>query len=371
MASSPVLTSIFVTMLVVCGSLNTILLKVLFGLKSTALSGEQALFEKPWFMVFVMFLAMSLAMPCSKLIGEGASEQPSDAEAALLKEAAKPVQRSSPALMAIPACCDIFATGLCSVAFLYIPASVWQLLRGGEMVCTAVLSVVMGRHLYAYQWMGVCVCVLGIFFVGLAGVLGDASATKSEGDSSSSVTFMFGVGLTLFAQILQAGQMVCEEWLLKDMDMPSLQIIGWEGIWGGMIMLLFAFPVLYLLPGSDSGHVEDEYNSIYMLSGSSTILLALCGYLCACSTYNMVGIAVTGALSATHRVLLDAVRTAIIWSFGLVVHYCIDPTSSFGESWTSFSCIEVLGFSVLVLGQLVYGGLLRIPGLAVPGFKPQ
>eukprot|EP00435_Cladocopium_sp_Y103_P047737 s2372_g14.t1 len=58
-------------------------------------------------------------------------------------------------------------------------------------------------------------------------------------------------------------------------------------------------------------------------------------YTFSCATYNISGIAVTGALSAVHRVMLEALRTLIVWAFGLWVHYCVDRTSLMGEVWTT------------------------------------
>jgi len=83
-------------------------------------------------------------------------------------------------------------------------------------------------------------------------------------------------------------------------------------------------------------------------------------------TYNMSGIAVTDALSAVHRVMLEAFRTSIVWIFGLTVHYMIDPKSPFGEAWTPYSWIEVCGFIVLMMGQAIYGEMIRVPCFTYP-----
>merc|ERR1711892_1051825 len=42
----------------------------------------------------------------------------------------------------IPACCDLFGTTVASVGLLFIPGSVWQLLRGSLVVFVAILSVI-------------------------------------------------------------------------------------------------------------------------------------------------------------------------------------------------------------------------------------
>merc|ERR1712110_179276 len=63
--------------------------------------------------------------------------------------------------------------------------------------------------------------------------------------------------------------------------------------------------------------------------------------------------------------VLDATRTIVIWAFGLTVHY-IDRTSPFGEAWTRYSLLQCVGFVLLVLGQSVYGGVLKVPGIHYP-----
>merc|ERR1712039_119160 len=131
-------------------------------------------------------------------------------------------------------------------------------------------------------------------------------------------------------------------------------------------MLMIVFPVLYAIPGNDNGHLEDELDSFAMLRSSAPLFSMILVYTFSCATYNMAGIAVTGALSAVHRVMLEAFRTSIVWIFGLTVHYCFDPASPFGEAWTPYSWMEVVGFGVLMLGQAVYGEMIRVPGLTYP-----
>lgn len=53
----------------------------------------------------------------------------------------------------------------------------------------------------------------------------------------------------------------------------------------------------------------------------------------------------------------------IIWGVGLFVHYRIDPSSPFGEEWTSSSKLQLVGFVILITGQAIYGEIIRIPFL--------
>merc|ERR1711870_164049 len=103
-----------------------------------------------------------------------------------------------------------------------------------------------------------------------------------------------------------------------------------------------------------------------MLSNSSGLCCCVCLYFFSCGTFNITGIQVTAALSATHRMMMDASRTMVIWAFGLYIHYYVDSDSKFGEAWNGYSVYQLLSFLVLVTGQAIYGEVLVVPGLQYP-----
>merc|ERR1712194_137579 len=152
-------------------------------------------------------------------------------------------------------------------------------------------------------------------------------------------------------QVVQAAQVVAEEWLMKDVDLPSVQIIGFDGFWGVLLMLFVVYPILWLLPGQDGGHVEDPIDTAVMVSNNTLLMTMVFTYLFSCGTFNIAGFQVTAALSATHRMMLDASRTMLIWLFGLYIHYYVDAASKFGEKWNGYSRYQLLGLLILVLGQ--------------------
>merc|ERR1712039_687871 len=102
-----------------------------------------------------------------------------------------------------------------------------------------------------------------------------------------------------------------------------------------------------------------------MVSNSYPLMGCVITYLFSCGTFNITGIQVTAALSATHRMMMDASRTLVIWAFGLAVHSQM-PDSKFGEAWNDYSIYQLLGFFVLVTGQAIYGEVLVVPGLQYP-----
>lgn len=153
---------------------------------------------------------------------------------------------------------------------------------------------------------------------------------------------------------------------MKDVDLPAVEIIGYEGLWGVLMMVVVVYPTLWFLPGPDHGHAEDIVDTLTLVKNSQALLCVVMIYLVSCGTFNITGIAVTGALSAVHRMMLDASRTMIIWGFGLFIHYKVDPESPFGEEWTPSSRLQLCGFFVLITGQAIYGEIIRLPGLRYP-----
>mmetsp|Transcript_41170 Transcript_41170/g.74386 ORF Transcript_41170/g.74386 Transcript_41170/m.74386 type:complete len:398 (+) Transcript_41170:65-1258(+) len=371
MASSA-MRGLYVLAMLTFGSLNTITMKIFFSMSGTGYDGEQELFSKPWLACFATFVGMAFA-----LIPDAVQRSRQRKATALMKplvldDAIVPTaQEGAPSefrklmLSVIPAAFDLLATGLCDMGFVYIPASVWQLLRGAELIFAAIFSVVfLKQKSYFYKWLAVGTVVLGIVSVGLASVWGVEAKGSTKGGSVA--TLLLGMALAFSGQIVQAAQAVAEEWLVKDIDLPAMTTVGLEGVWGGILMIVIVFPLVYVLPGSDHGHLEDEVDAAAQLQSSAPLLAMVCIFTFSCMTYNMAGIAVTESLSAVHRVMLEALRTGIIWVFGLSVHYFVDEESLFGEVWTPYSWLEALGFVLVMSGQGIYSKMLPIPGLVYP-----
>lgn len=367
------LVCLYVLGMLMSGTLNTLTTKIQFTLESKGITGEIETFQKPWFGTLNMLLAMTMVLVveqcikgCTIFKKEGSGEVPlmDDAD---LKTGDTPAVSwgRKVCLVAYPAGFDLLATAFCCMGILYIPASVWQILRGASIIFAALFSVLfLRRKLFPHHYIGLALCVSGVILVGMASVWGaPASEDSSQNDALGMV---FGMTLVMAGQVVQAAQVIAEEWLMKDVDLPMMQIVGFEGIWGVLMMFIIVYPILYIIPGPDHGSMESAADTFVMLSNSPELLQCVALYLFSCGTFNATGIAVTGALSAVHRMMLDASRTTVIWAFGLYVHYNVDANSKFGEAWTDYSYLQLIGFLVLVLGQSVYGEVLRLPCLRYP-----
>lgn len=352
------------------GTLNTLCTKIQFTLTSVGIDGKPELFHKPWFATLNMLFAMGLVGVVDKIYRKCYPPRSAMASPLMVDRIydgsgpGSSTYGKKVVLVIVPAAFDIAATALCAIGMLYIPASVWQMLRGSAVVFSAILSVMfLKRKLLAFNWIGLFLCILGVSIVGVANVWGTESVNTTDSDSAA---MLFGMGLVLAGQVVQAGQVVAEEYLMKEVDLPAMEIVGFEGLWGTLIMVLIVYPLLWVLPGDDGGHLENPIDTIALLENNRTLLCVVLLFLFSCGTFNATGIAVTSHLSSIHRMMLDLSRTVMIWGFGLVVHYYFDPNSAFGEVWTPYSYLQLIGFAILVVGQTIYGEILKVPGLKYP-----
>lgn len=248
-------------------------------------------------------------------------------------------------IFSLPALCDMIGTSLMYVGLNYTAASSFQMLRGAVVIFTGIFSVIfLGRKLRPYHWLGMLLVLGGLLCVGL-------SNTGGDDDSKNPA---LGNTLVIIAQLVVATQMVVEEKLLTKYNVPALQAVGSEGIWGmvGMLLLLILFQNIPGLPGTaDPDHFEDSLDALHRLGDNPIILVATLGNIFSISFFNFFGLSVTKRLSATTRMVLDSVRTLVVWGAGLAL------------GWERFQYMKIVGFVLLLLGTCVYNKIVRVPNV--------
>ena len=84
------------------------------------------------------------------------------------------------------------------------------------------------------------------------------------------------------------------------------------------------------------------------------------------ATFNITGVTVTKYINALARSIGDVTRTILVWGIGLII------TVSAGSTYPNYKwellnggaiALELLGFVVLVCGNLVYNQIIKIPGI--------
>eukprot|EP00282_Hemiselmis_andersenii_P008232 CAMPEP_0114138226 /NCGR_PEP_ID=MMETSP0043_2-20121206/16202_1 /TAXON_ID=464988 /ORGANISM="Hemiselmis andersenii, Strain CCMP644" /LENGTH=417 /DNA_ID=CAMNT_0001232167 /DNA_START=221 /DNA_END=1475 /DNA_ORIENTATION=- len=258
-----------------------------------------------------------------------------------------------PYIFALPALCDMVATSMMYLGLTMTYASVFQMLRGSVVVFTGLLSIIMlGKKLWMCHMVGMFLVTAGAFVVGLSSVLGHDGGSAGAAKPSHPV---LGNIFVVCAQVVVSTQMVVEEKFLSRYRVSALQAVGWEGLWGLLFLSIALTGMYFSQVGPDicDGHacIENAVEAVLQVQTSPVLMAAVLGNVGSIAFFNYFGISVTQTMSATHRMVLDSLRTMVIWAFSLVV------------GWQDFAPLQVVGFAILFLGTLIYNELLIIPGV--------
>ncbi|OXU21170.1 hypothetical protein TSAR_000458 [Trichomalopsis sarcophagae] len=335
-------------MMVVTGSFNTLSVKYADRQVVAGYDGELRHFTHPFMQSSFMFIGEMMCLLVFKLafcyysrLGNGTVDT---------SNLTKGSRTFSPLILFIPAACDMTATSMNYIGLNMTYASSFQMLRGAVIVFTGLLSLgFLNKKMGTREWTGIIFVILGLLLVGLS----DFITMKDQKVNTNSV--LTGDLLIITAQIITAVQMVVEEKYVAGQDIPPLQAVGWEGFFGFIGIGLLMIPFNYISaspPFADNtrGTLEDTVDAFVQIGNSGRLLMAIIGIMLSIAFFNFAGISVTKELSATTRMILDSVRTIVIWAFSLAFQ------------WQKFHYLQLIGFSILFIGMSCYNNVV-IPQL--------
>lgn len=373
------------------GTISGITSKVLYSYEADGECGRHK-FNKPYFLTMAMFIGEALCLlfyfggryldsrktapldshftsiqkhdggvigqPLMNALSESPASPstPSDSEGSSNQQSAARPPRY---YFLILSCFDLSATCLSLVGLKYIDLSTYSMLRGSMVVFTVIFSALILRAKYApKQIASIVVVVLGLTVVGCVGFLRTrfpaSNTPSSDGDSHTITDQAIGLTLVTLGSGLNAAQNVVEELLLKKYVVPvhPLEVVGWEGVFGLMTSSFILLPVLTRIPGDDCGQQEDTLDSLKMMGNDGGVIGLVLPYLLALAFMNWSSVAISQVLTAVHRQLATAVRTALIWMVDLFIYYVI--STSIGEYWDNWSWLQLVGFGVLMSGTISF-----------------
>uniref|UniRef100_A0A914XDT1 Solute carrier family 35 member F6 n=2 Tax=Plectus sambesii TaxID=2011161 RepID=A0A914XDT1_9BILA len=347
-----VLQVLLIVVLVVFGSINTIAAKWVDRLTDN----EGREFNHPFVQGVVMFIGQSLCLVpffISYLYRKYYNRNQDDHVDTYTRldesEIEERPKRFNPLIFLPPTLCDILSTSIMYVGLNLTHASTFQMLRGAEIVFTGLLSVAFLRSvLQGFKWAGMGLVTVGLIVVGVAEIV---FGTDSKADVNGVIT---GDLLIIMSQVIVAIQMVYEEQYLKKYDVPALLAVGLEGFFGMTILSIAIIPMYYIYVPSTFSHnplnrLEDVFDAFRQTGENHMIIVALSGTVISMALFNFAGISLTKELSATTRVVLDNGRTPLIWIVCLSL------------GWQAFVPLQVLGFTLLLLGMFVYNDVIIGP----------
>ncbi|KAJ8320519.1 hypothetical protein KUTeg_002106, partial [Tegillarca granosa] len=237
-------------------------------------------------------------------------------------------QNFNPLIFLPAALCD-----MCGTSLMYIGLNL-TFASSAVIIFTALLSVAfLGRTVKPLMWVGIISVIAGLALVGVSDII-------------------FGDLLIIMAQIIVSVQMVYEEKFISRYNVPPLQAVGWEvssliffdggrGLFGALILGLLLIPFYYINAGAFSNLPDNRVESLKSYHKSNIVSIAF---------FNFAGISVTKEMSATTRMVLDSIRTLVIWVVALSL------------TWQMFHYVQVFGFILLLIGMCLYNGVIIQPG---------
>ncbi|OWA52970.1 Solute carrier family 35 member F6 [Hypsibius exemplaris] len=320
---------IIATVMLLTGSLNTLIAKWTDQLKATGRDdGAPREFNHPFVQACAMFLGEFLCLVAFAVVWgirrQRSASVSGDVDVLITREGQQqPFTWRNSFVFLPPALCDMTATSIMYVGLNMTYASSFQMLRGAVIIFTALLSAIVGISDIVFN-------------------------QQANADMNSIIT---GDLLIIMAQIIAACQMVYEEKFLSKYDVPALVAVGLEGFFGFTVLAIILVPLAYIPAGSFSATpfhtVEDAIDAFAQMRNNYLIVIGLVGTIFSIAFFNYAGISVTKEINATTRMVLDSLRTLIIWAVSL------------GLKWQKFQYLQIIGFILLVIGMAVYNGILN------------
>lgn len=337
-------------LMLITGSLNTLIAKWTDMLKAPGRDeGAEREFNHPFLQACAMFLGEFLCLVAFGvlwLVKRSKRQEGVEEAEKTLGEGQQRFTWKRGFVFLPPALCDMTATSIMYVGLNMTYASSFQMLRGAVIIFTALLSVAfLNNKLSTSKWIGMFIVIAGLAIVGVSDIVfGDHQGTNGMNK------IITGDLLIIMAQIIAACQMVYEEKFLSKYDVPALVAVGCEGLFGFVILSLLLIPMAYIPAGSFSDtayhNIEDAIDAFVQMSNNKLIVVGLVGTVFSIAFFNYAGITVTKEINATTRMVLDSLRTLIIWAVSL------------GLDWQKFQYLQVIGFFLLILGMAIYNQIL-------------
>lgn len=214
---------LYVTMAIMlfAGAGNTIFLKL--QIEATDDAGEK--YRHPYFMAINVFGAGSIGnlfyyiYKLHRAKHYGSIENSPDARKAI-NAGKKP--HINALWLAIPAFCDFCAIPLMNIGLILISASVYQMMRGGLIFLTAIMSIIfLKAKLHRHHWTSLVFIIGGVTIVGVSSI-----EHSSDGDNK-----ILGILLLILSQFLSAAHWIIEEKYLLTHYIHPFRMVGLEGFW--------------------------------------------------------------------------------------------------------------------------------------------
>jgi len=241
----------------------------------------------------------------------------------------------------IPCACDYVGTTLHNYAFVFIDASIGQLLFNFMVVVTAAIYLLYLREALRWcQYYGVALCSVGMILTGVSAFQNPGGKT-AYGDSM----IWLGVVMALVSTGMNGFQFVFEEGLFRKYHCSPMRAVGLEGFCGLLISAV-------VLPILEVTGVEKTSESFYQMNQNGVIMATNVSFIFSIIFFNGASLSITKLSSCIMRALLSAGRSVSVWVFDVLIF-----------QWSKFNVVTLLGLLVIVCSIVMYSNGFACPCL--------
>ena len=256
---------------------------------------------------------------------------------------------------ALPSLLDSLSSNLQIASLLLLPASIAQMLHGGQIISTCIFAKIINRsHIHRHHMAGVVVSTLGFAFVGLSGYLDAQSDVSGKYNPGG---FLMGVGFIFVNLTLVGVQVNLDERIITKNAITPQRMVGLEGLFG-IIWMIGSISILSYIRCPDDqlcdrkSYTEDVTAALTQIFNSSGLTFWCLMTVISMAAYNFTAMRATQLVSAIFRIFWSTMVTVLVWIVCLLVGY---------ERFNALPfTIQFIGFSLLVLGNVTYNGFIKL-----------
>ena len=238
---------LLIILIVITGSFNTILMKCIQKIESLGKKFE----DHHWFTTHGMFsgelipLFFYIYIYNKRKKQELKEKKNKEKERNTLDGNPQEKEKKKPKILtnfifSITAVCDLLGDVLSYLGLIYLSSSLYQMMKGVLLVFICILSkIFLNNPIYKHHILGIGSLFFGIFLVGLSALI------YSDEDKKIVKHPLIGIALLITSELIVSICFVFQEIFIKNYDVHPLQLVGFEGLWGfiiiSIILIIFQF----------------------------------------------------------------------------------------------------------------------------------
>ncbi|EAR92190.2 nucleotide-sugar transporter (macronuclear) [Tetrahymena thermophila SB210] len=268
----------------------------------------------------------------------------------------------------LPSVCDLTGATLQYFALLFLDSSIYQMMRCGSIIFTAIFSKIIFRKIFfKYRYIGLICTIIGLILVGLSHFL-----FVSTSNSANIKVQLISIGLLAICMVLYGCYYTSEEYIYTKYNIHPCQLLGIEALYGSIIYLAILLPIFCNVECNFPNKVgcvkvgeKFYFESVSqyidgVLSNNWLLAFVILGVLSK-FIFNLSGVFTTKYFSSLTRSVAGTLGILVTWSIGLLV------TNTGLRDWESLdykTCIMISsGYICLFAGNLIYNGIIKVPYL--------